>query len=160
MSSNKRHSQSLTPSHRPAILPSYIQIEQYSIKIILVGYIHVGRPRILAQYCHEDSCHPKAKRKSGYTQHRHRMALKQVMRHGHGADALGRIHHHCGSLPMLRSPAYGGLAPYRACTGTLHEPVGRSLTGTGKTRRVNVYYEKTAHNNQAKDPCNTQENSV
>src|SRR5262245_16925259 len=40
-SSNKRHSKSLTPSNRPAILPSYVQIEQYSTKIILVGYIHV-----------------------------------------------------------------------------------------------------------------------
>src|SRR5215831_8819409 len=39
-SSNKRHSKSLTPSNRPAILPSYVQIEQYSTKIILVGYIH------------------------------------------------------------------------------------------------------------------------
>jgi hypothetical protein len=39
-SSNKRHSKSLTPSNRPAILLSSIQIEQYSIKIILVGYIH------------------------------------------------------------------------------------------------------------------------
>src|SRR5262249_711180 len=38
-SSNKRHSKSLTPSNRPAILPSYVQIEQYSTKIILVGYI-------------------------------------------------------------------------------------------------------------------------
>jgi hypothetical protein len=36
-SSNKRHSKSLTPSKRPAILPSYVQIEQYSTKIILVG---------------------------------------------------------------------------------------------------------------------------
>src|SRR5262252_7119040 len=40
-SSNKRHSKSLTPSNRPAILLSSVQIEQYSIKIILVGYIHV-----------------------------------------------------------------------------------------------------------------------
>src|SRR5262249_5556374 len=40
-SSNKRHSKSLTPSNRPAILPSYVQIEQYSTKIILVGYIQV-----------------------------------------------------------------------------------------------------------------------
>jgi hypothetical protein len=40
-SSNKRHSKSLMPSNRPAILPSSIQIEQYSIKIILVGYIHI-----------------------------------------------------------------------------------------------------------------------
>jgi hypothetical protein len=39
-SSNKRHSQSLTPSNRPAILPSFVRIEQYSTKIILVGYIH------------------------------------------------------------------------------------------------------------------------
>src|SRR4030095_11489856 len=37
MSSNKRHSKSLNPSKRPAILPSYVQIEQYSTKIILVG---------------------------------------------------------------------------------------------------------------------------
>src|ERR1041384_3683276 len=36
-SSNKRHSKSLTPSNRPAILPSYVQIEQHSTKIILVG---------------------------------------------------------------------------------------------------------------------------
>jgi len=41
-SSHKRHSTSLTPSNRPAILPSYVQIEQYSTKIILVGYIHIG----------------------------------------------------------------------------------------------------------------------
>src|SRR4030095_13356107 len=32
------------PSNRPAILPSYVQIEQYSTKIILVGYIHKNRP--------------------------------------------------------------------------------------------------------------------
>src|SRR5215216_6053752 len=37
-SSNKRHSKSLTPSNRPAILLSSIQIEQYSIKFVLVGY--------------------------------------------------------------------------------------------------------------------------
>ena len=43
-SSNKRHSKSLTPSNRPAILPSYVQIEQYSTKIILVGYIRVCWP--------------------------------------------------------------------------------------------------------------------
>jgi hypothetical protein len=36
-SSNKRYSKSLTPSKRPAILSSYVQIEQYSTKIILVG---------------------------------------------------------------------------------------------------------------------------
>src|SRR4051812_1290945 len=37
-SANKRHSRSLKPSKRPAILlSSYVQIEQYSIKIILVG---------------------------------------------------------------------------------------------------------------------------
>src|ERR671937_458922 len=36
-SANKRHSKSLTPSNRPAILLSSIQIEQYSIKIVLVG---------------------------------------------------------------------------------------------------------------------------
>src|SRR6516164_6687005 len=39
-SSHKRHSTSLTPANRPAILPSYVQIEQSSTKIILVGYIH------------------------------------------------------------------------------------------------------------------------
>ena len=39
-SANKRHSKSLTPSNRPAILPSFVRIEQYSTKIILVGYIH------------------------------------------------------------------------------------------------------------------------
>ena len=39
-SSHKRHSTSLTPAKRPAILPSYVQIEQSSTKIILVGYIH------------------------------------------------------------------------------------------------------------------------
>jgi hypothetical protein len=44
-SSNKRHSKSLTPSNRPAILPSYVQIEQYSTKIILVGYIHLQAPQ-------------------------------------------------------------------------------------------------------------------
>src|SRR5262249_33994334 len=38
-SSHKRHSTSLTPAKRPAILPSYVQIEQSSTKIILVGYI-------------------------------------------------------------------------------------------------------------------------
>src|SRR5262249_40631620 len=40
-SSHKRHSTSLTPAKRPAILPSYVQIEQSSTKIILVGYIHI-----------------------------------------------------------------------------------------------------------------------
>src|SRR5262245_43016922 len=36
-SSNQRHSKSLTPSKRPAILLPSVQIEQYSIKIVLVG---------------------------------------------------------------------------------------------------------------------------
>jgi len=36
-SSNKRHSKSLNPSKRPAILPSYIAIGQYSTKMMLVG---------------------------------------------------------------------------------------------------------------------------
>src|SRR5687768_16757992 len=36
-SSNKRHSKSLTPSKRPAILLSSVEIEQYSMKTLLVG---------------------------------------------------------------------------------------------------------------------------
>src|ERR687886_2890030 len=40
-SSNKRHSKSLSPSKRPTILPSYIEIGQYSTKTILVGYVHL-----------------------------------------------------------------------------------------------------------------------
>jgi hypothetical protein len=64
------------------------------------------------------------------------------------------------SLLTFRSSASGDLAPYRACTGTLHGPVGGSLTGTKKVRIVNVYYEKNPRDNQARDPCNAQENSV
>ena len=41
-SSNKRHSKSLTPSKRPAILPSYVNIGQYSTETVLVGYIHIN----------------------------------------------------------------------------------------------------------------------
>jgi hypothetical protein len=44
ISANKHHSKSLNPSKRPAILPSHIEIEQYSTEIVLVGQIHVWTP--------------------------------------------------------------------------------------------------------------------
>ena len=40
----------------------------------------------------------------------------------HGADALGRLHQHDGSLPTFCGPAYGGLAPDQDDTGKLHDP--------------------------------------
>jgi hypothetical protein len=60
------------------------------------------------------------------------------MRQGHRADALGRRHHHGVRLLTFHTSVSGGLAPYRDCTGTLHGPVGGSVTGTEKTRRGNV----------------------
>src|SRR2546426_219844 len=90
--------------------------------------------------CHGDGVHfvASARPRRAPSRARYRMALTQARKHGHGADALGRVHHHSGRLPMLRSSAYGGLAPYRDCTGKLHRPMGGSLTRTEKALIVNL----------------------
>ncbi len=51
-------------------------------------------------------------------------------------------HATCGAADEGSTPYWGG------------------LTGTEKARIVNVFYEKTSRDHQARTPCNAQENSV